>query len=342
MNEPKLRDLLLEVGVRVVHKNRRGWLVAKCPFAEYLHERGTDHNPSFFFKVNPEGYSGFNCYTCHQHGNITKFLTKLGSLRGEDYNSLTIRAMMDETPDSFQEWDASREHSDEDAELEPIEKDIYFRLYPDARKFSEARDYLRERGISLEAAEIANLRFDEDEGRILFPVMNHKGDLFGFSGRTILPPAQWPSKRYSKVKDYAGLKKERVILGENLIDPDKPMLVVEGGFAFLNMIDECVDEFCNPVGTLGSFMSEHQRDILVDYDQPVFMLYDGDAAGDQGLFGTVGADGYHEGGGAIDLLRKHVPVYRVKYPKHLKKKDPDFMTYEDVKNSVLGSFNEPF
>lgn len=341
MIESKLRELLLEVGVKPIHKNRRGWLVCHCPFSEYLHEKGTDTNPSFFIKINPEGYSGFNCFTCHQRGNLSKFLHKLGSLRDEDYNPLMIRALLEETPENFQDWDASREEElGEAEELEAVEKDIYYRLYPPVKEFASARAYLAGRRISLETSDILNMRFDEDEARILFPVLDHQGRLFGFTGRSIIPEGQWQGKKYSKVKDYAGLKKEKVILGENLIKPGLPLLVVEGLFALASMIEEGVDEFCNPVATMGSFMSLSQRDIIVDYDVPVFMLYDQDAAGDQGLFGTVDRGGFHEGGGAIDLLRKHVPTYRVKYPKGIN--DPDNLGYEDVRRGVLGGHNEAF
>ncbi len=340
MNEVKLRELLLEIGITHAHKNRRGWLVAVCPFAEYLHEHGTDSNPSFCIKVNPEGYSGYKCFTCGVKGNLSKFLMTLGGYRGEDYNSLVIRAMMDETPESFQAWDDARAEFAEAEVLEPIEKEAYFRMFPPVAEFKEARRYLAKRGISDETIEILNLRYDPDEERVLFPVLDHSQRLYGFTGRTTIPRSLWPSKKYPKVKDYAGLRKEKLILGEHLIKPGKPILVVEGLFALAHMIEESVDEFCNPVATMGSSMSESQRDILVGYGCAVYMLYDNDVAGEKGLYGPVNRAGEHEGGGAVDLLKMHVPTLRVLYPEGVE--DPDDLTYEEIFDAVVGSKNEMF
>jgi DNA primase len=341
MNEPKLRALLDEVGVVPTHKNRRGWIVAACPFAEYLHEYGTDTNPSFFVKVSPDGYSGYNCFTCHQHGNLSRFLEKLGALRGKDYNGLMIRAMLEETPENFQPWDEGRDEAYGEAEEVPtIECQTWFKLFPPAMEFKRARKYLAKRGISEETAEIINLRYDDDEERILFPVMDSQGRLFGFTGRSILRKDEFPSKKYSKVKDYAGLKKEKLILGENLIVQGRPILVVEGLFAFAHMIEIGVDSFCNVVATMGSHMSVSQRNIIVEYDEPVFMLYDNDAAGEQGLFGPCDSKGYHEGGGAVDLLKPHVPTHRVIYPDGVD--DPDNLRYEDVFGAVMNGKHEAF
>lgn len=344
MKEGKLRDILDEVGVVPIHLNRRGWLVCECPFAPHTHEYGTDSSPSFFFKVNPEGYSGFNCFTCHQHGNLTQFLERLAYYRDEDYSDLVTRAFVDETPDSFIDWEEAREEAFNSVEEVPeLDAQIYERLYPEAWSKKAGRNYLVGREIGEESSGILGLRWDPDEERILFPVMGYERQLYGFTGRTTLHPNLWPGKRYPKVRDYAGLKKEQLILGEHMIDKgegnqDAPLLVVEGLFALATMVELGVDEFCNPVATMGSYLSEAQRDILIDYDRAVYLLYDLDEAGEEGLWGTRDKAGKFEGGGAVDLLRKHVPTYTCLYPDDVD--DPDDLEYEEVESMVCGEDNQ--
>ncbi len=159
-----------------------------------------------------------------------------------------------------------------------------------------------------------------------------KGDLLGFSGRSIIPDER-RRENVPKVRDYAGLKKDRVILGENLIRPhlmDLPLLVVEGLMAMAHVVSIGARELADPVATLGSHLSKAQRDILTAYDKPVVMLYDNDSAGTDGLFGIWNKhDGCHEGGGAIDLLKPHVPVGIARYPKGIT--DPDHLTPDHLR-----------
>ena len=310
-----------------IGKNRRNWLVAKCPFAEFLHKFGRDTNPSFFVKINDSGYSGYNCFTCHQTGNMGKLIEKLGGLRGEDYSALVIRALIEETPDTFIDWDERQLMQNEP--LVPLDQDIYFRMYPPILNFKEARRYLAKRQISEETAELLQLRYDPDEHRVLFPVFSGEANqLFGFTGRAVFDAP-------AKVKDYSGLKKDRLILGEQLIQEGKPILLVEGLFAYANMYEICADDFCSPIASMGSRLSDAQRDLIVEFQLPVYLLYDNDEAGQQGLYGPKRKNGSYEGGGAIDQLKDHVPTYIAEYPTGVQ--DPDNLTTDDVENIVLGS-----
>lgn len=316
-----------QVGITRLQKNRNGWLVCSCPFSEFFHKGGRDKNPSFFVRINPTGFSGFNCFTCHQKGGLNHFFNKLGTLRGEDYNHLAIRVMLEETPDKFEEWD---DRILDTSELVPLDKTVHFRIYPSVIKSDEAMDYLTERDISVETAKLLKLRFDPDERRILFPVFDNQNRLFGFSGRSILKES--PNRKLIKVKDYLGLKKERLLLGEQFVS-DKPILLVEGLFALANMYEIGVDEFCTPLATMGSRLTRSQANILIDHDLPVYLLYDNDIAGRQGIYGPYDRRlGKHLGGGALDDLSPHLPVYACEYPNGVD--DPDNLTYKQVRRMI--------
>jgi hypothetical protein len=334
MTETYLRDTLAELGIEVIHKNGRGWLIASCPFAPYRHEFGTDRNPSFFVKINEHGFSGYNCLSCHSKGNIHKLITRLAYHRQADYDKLVIRSLKRETPDRFGSWDERRSHIAE--EMDPLDAEIYFRMYSNAWDEKDARSYLKQRSVTKEASELLELRFDPDSKRIMFPVYDHSHALYGFTSRTILPT----NDRRPKVRDYAGLKKEQCILGEHLIDPDKPILLVEGLFALARMISIGARSIVNPVASMGSSLSNTQVNILADYAKPVYLLYDLDKAGDQGLFGVYDkTEKKFEGGGAFDKLRKHVPTFVCEYPEG--KNDPDGFSYDDLLFSIKNAFNDP-
>ena len=323
MNEPKLRSLLAEVGITQVQKARNEWLVISCPFAEHLHEHGTDRNPSFCIKIAPSGFSGFNCFTCHQKGNLHQFFTKLGTLRGEDYSKIAVRAALEETPDQFDEWDRVRKETEP---LIQLDKKVYFRIYPSVFEHEEALEYLASRNISAETASILELRYDPDEKRVLFPVYDNASKLYGFSGRAI-------GKSKIKVRDYLGLRKERLLLGEQFVESGKPIILVEGLFALASLYENRVDEFATPVASMGSRLTYAQAEILMDHGNPVYILYDNDIAGRQGAYGTYDKHAKKfMGGGALDMLKNHVPVFVLDYPKGIN--DPDFLTGSHVRAMI--------
>ena len=330
MNEAPLRELLGELNVEIIQTNANGWLLARCPFAEWLHNRGADQNPDFYVRVEPTGISGFHCFACKTHGRMSTLVRKLEYYRQEKYRGLAVKADLMETPDEFPPY----EHDSAiQVEPDPLNKAAYLGMYPLAWEDEWSRKYLAGRGVGKATAELLGLVYDDDECRILFPVLNHKSDLFGFTGRTILEKHQFPFPRYPKVRDYAGLPKERLILGEQLIEKGKPLLLVEGLFALAHMIEIGAREFCNPVATMGSNMSKYQRDILISYNAPIHLLYDNDEAGELGLFGPMNAEGERMGGGAWDKVHEHVPTFLPLYPEGIN--DPDNLTTEMLQEMLF-------
>lgn len=336
MIEPSLRGILQDLEVVVAHKSNRNWLVASCPFAEFgYHEFGTDANPSFTVKIDPAGYSGYNCFTCHQHGSLLRLIQKLGVLRGEDYTALEARAIFEETPDSFVDWDDDGVL--EELEMSSLDSDLYLSMYPLAWESPESRRYLKSRGISKAAVEELDLRFHPESKRVLWPVYGWTDDsgkkkLYGFSGRSILS-REW-THLYPKVKDYGGLKKERVILGEQLVEkymemPGACIFLIEGLMAQASLVTIGCLKIGIPAATLGSYLSPYQASLLISYGLPVYLMYDDDVAGDQGLYGPWNKrEEKFEGGGAIDKLKGEVPLYLCTWPERTG--DPDEITIEEL------------
>jgi DNA primase len=336
MKEYDLRKLLDRLDISVSDKNPSGWLVACCPFAEFLHAKGTDRKPSFYAKANSDGPSGFHCFTCKQHGSIRALVNQLAYYRDADYNHLALQATMLEVPDRFSDFEQNDDASYLDALPEPINALVYLSMYPSAVEFADAIIYLSSRGISEKTAEKLQLRFDPEAKRILFPVYDHSHLLYGFTGRSIIPDDARDPKS-PKVKNYVGLKKEYRLLGEHLIDDEKPLLVVEGLFALAHLIELGVCNVCNPVAIMGSHLSDAQRDLIIGYDRPVYLCLDDDPAGTQGLYGAWDkTSNSYLGGGAVDKLKQHVPTMVCLYPERTG--EVDELTYDEVKRMIEKDF----
>lgn len=330
MRERDLREILTQLDIPVVHKNHRGWLVAHCPFAEFLHERGTDSNPSFNVRIDATGPSGFHCFTCKQKGSVPSLVNKLAYYRDDNLNHLALKAAVLEVPESFPDFEEAPD--DQDSVQKTLNPQVYLAMYPLAWECKESQKYLVRRGIGKETSELLSLRYDPERCRILFPVFDYKHDLYGFTGRTIIPENRLASD-VPKIKNYAGLRKEFRLLGEHLIEPDKPLLVVEGLFALAHMFEIGVANFANPVAIMGSDLSLAQRDLLVSHDLPVFLLFDDDLAGSQGLFGIWDTRRQeYEGDGAVDRLKEHTPTFVCLYPERTN--EPDDLTCDEVRQMI--------
>jgi len=318
VDEGNLRKLLSRLGVEVIHKNHAGWLVAKCPFAPWLHEFGEDRNPSFMVHVNPEGYSGFNCFTCRRKGNLSSFLETLGYFREEDYHRLGSKVLMTETPDKFGEWDSRV--VEEQTVMDPLDASLYLSMYPLAWEEKISRVYLRERGVTQAACTALRLLYDPDQRRVLFPVISPEGDLYGFTGRTVVPGVQ------PKVRDYAGLRKGLCLLGGHLYKPGLPILLVEGLFALARLTSLGAGKYCTPLAVMGNKLTDAQADILTELDEPVYLLFD------EGLAGDTGTES------ACKTLVPQLPVFVCLYPRHAGG-DPDNLRAEDFPKLLLTAIN---
>jgi len=320
----KILEILKEGGIDVVSNepNGGGYVPCLCPFAPYLHERGVDTNPSFFVKVNPEGLSGFHCFTCKQKGRMSSLFRKLEYYSGDNHSALSIRCALEEIPSKFGDFEDEGEPKEQ---RQPIVEETYENLYLPAYECEEAANYLRGRDVSEKTALLIGLRYDSHENRILFPVRGRRGELYGYSGRTILKPIDYPylgKKKYGRIRDYS-FDKEQCLLGEQLHQRGKPIFIVEGLFAFAHLVEIGAREVCNPMATLGANCSEEQRDLLIDLDEIVYLCYDNDAGGELGTFGPDGESG------AVKLLKSHLPTRLALYPEHIN--DPDNFTIQDFR-----------
>jgi hypothetical protein len=218
-------------------------------------------------------------------------------------------------------------------------------LYPAAGDDELSRGYLRSRGITRATVVKLGLLYDPKQSRILFPVRGRENELYGFTGRRILPA----TKEEPKVRDYHGLPKRDLVLGAHRWRVNKPLIIVEGlfGYAWLHQIG--VEEHANIGALLGSAMTPEKAAMVRNFDEPVYLLLDNDEAGEIGIFGRILPGGERETStSAVAQLKTHVPVMVPEWPSWMEttthcgktyeagtaKDDPDQLTLEEVQDML--------
>jgi DNA primase len=196
----------------------------------------------------------------------------------------------------------------------PLDKAIWLDVYESA----VGHPYLKERGISNKTARQLQLMVDTDsagEERILFPVFDGAGELYGFTGRATRPNAPL------KVRDYKGLPKRLLLLGEHLIlDTDEYIVLVEGLFDYATLVQ------CNypAVAYMSGTVTNAQIQRIKDIGKPVIFFHDNDKTGIEAREKVK------------EQLCMHVPVLRVTYPKGVRAKDPsDLVEKESVIHKMI-------
>jgi hypothetical protein len=332
VDEPTLRQVLTRLGVKAVKKQRSGSLDFSCPLARWTHSHGTDRSGSAGAKINDHGPSAWVCHACKHHGRVASLVTTLGRFRGKPDPELTRFAELGEIMPMMAGFGAFEQHMEPDPEP-PVEAQ-FDGLWDAVATVPEAFAYVAARGLGARTCETLNLLWDETQRRVLFPVRDRQGILWGFTGRSIDPEPTQTTARGEvvpapKIRDYVGLPKRRLILGAERWRQGLPVLIVEGLFGYAHLVEIGAESTWNLGAILGSVMTPEKADILKNFDEPVYLMLDNDDAGDVGLFGPVDHDGTRRtGDGAVAQLVGYLPTYVPEWPEG--KDDPDQLTVEDL------------
>jgi len=313
VNEANIRKVVDMLDLGECLKGHSGWLTAHCPFALENHSGGKDRNPSFGIRINDNGRSGYYCFSCGAAGSLTK-LVRLVYLRdGEPRKALSMAALAEsyETEIDFLEYEEGLSEVSEE-QLDPV---MYSAMYPLATEVEAARRYMQRRGVTIEAALLADLRYDPDYSRIMFPVMDQMKTLFGYVGRSVYDNAK------PRVFTYPPLKKTKHLLGGHLVRDKFPKVVVEGQFAYATLLAKGARDFCDVVAIMGQDMSQEQAALLLGFGNPVVLLLDGDEAGERGT---------HK---ALQTLGSEIPITAPGYPDYAKG-DPDNLAAADLYDMI--------
>lgn len=339
MNEEGVRWAGAVLGIALKPEiSSTGWIEAPCPYAPWTHASGQDENPSFAISVSGEDHrhSNFICHTCKRKGRLPALSYELGRLRhharvdldtdyvalGQKFEEIELRGVPRELPKTWDDDHGDEEERPQHHEVEPLD-------LPSA----VGHPYLGKRGILWNTAISLGLLHDEYRSRIVFPVRDYRGRLKGYTGRSYRPTFLRDGRPAPKVRDYLGLPKRELLLGEDRVRPRhaqngrfSPIVVVEGLFDYARLTQHGVR---NVVALLGSALTPEKLARLRYFDMPIVWMTDPDEAGKACLYGPVDPiTGNPElEKGALHMLYQYVPQMLVEYPRPV---DPGELTRAEV------------
>lgn len=307
INEIKYRNDIESVISQYVTLKRRGKnLVGLCPF----HGEKT---PSF--TVYPET-SSFYCFGCGVGGDIFTFT---GLIENLDYIE-SIKHLAEKSgvalPDSGYDDSMLRLKN----RIYDINKEtgrfFHSHLLTDEGKW--ARDYLLGRGLSVSTikhfglgaapdswdALINHLKskgytieemlaanvigksnrgsyYDRFRRRVMFPIINIRGNVVGFSGRA-MPGEDKQGGKYVNTSDTPVYKKSNNLFGMNFAKNHcaERIILVEGNMDVITLHQA---GFKNAVAPLGTAFTEEQANLLARYTKEVLLTMDADEAGQKAI-----------------------------------------------------------
>ena len=191
---------------------------------------------------------------------------------------------------------------------------------------------LKESGLVTVSQKNGNI-FDRFRDRLMFPIIDVRGNVLAFGGRTIKKDGD--VAKYLNSPETLIFNKRKNLFGLNLAKKTKEnaLILVEGNIDVVTLHQYGFD---NAVASLGTSLTEEQAALMTRYTDQIILIYDGDKAGQNATQR------------AIPILEKaglQVKVLQIKDAKdpdeYLKKFGPDKfkLLLEDSSNRVEYQLN---
>lgn len=281
---------------------------ANCPFH-------TEKSPSFM--VNPERQI-WHCFGCQKGGDIYSFLMEYERLEfPEALRMLAKRTgiVLPERPSQI----AQGSKKEKIYQLNHLAREYYHFVLTRHSAGQKARDYLEERGVTPKIIETFMLGFAPDagnaltkylidkklfpsldlidaglaiqytervrdffRGRLIFPLVDHRDNVVGFSGRVLDKNAT--TAKYINTRDTLVYHKGDHVYGLNItkeaIRKANQVIICEGEFDVISCFHHGI---ANVVGVKGTALTENQVNLLARYAAKITFCFDGDKAGQEAI-----------------------------------------------------------
>lgn len=336
-------DIVAIIGEYVKLKKVGSVWRGPCPF-----HQGTNAN----FSVQPRG--GYTCFVCGEKGTVFTFVQKrLGMSFPEAVKFVGAKAGVEVVEiDRRREGPDPREPM---WELQATVAEWFQRVLWDEPAGAVAREYLSSREVSRATAErfgigfaprelgamrahLNGLGYDDDRllaagllvkreeqeeprprfrDRLIFPILDQSGHTIGFGGR-LLGPGEPKYLNSAESEIFAkGRTLYNLSFARNAVRREDRVIVVEGYFDVLRLVDAGIEHVVAPMGTA---LTEAQAELVGRFTRHVFLLYDSDAPGQKATFRAADA-----------LLAKGHEVRVVTMPDG---EDPDTFTRRHGREAV--------
>jgi len=311
LDEIRHRTDIVEIVSESVQLKRSGkGYLGLCPFHP-------DKKPSM--NVNPE-LGIFKCFSCGKGGNVFHFvMSKQGLSFPEAIRMLADRAGIPLPEDEIKDPEAQLRFSRKESAYKVMEiaasyyrnqlkqsagqatysyfitrgfddeiQDVFGLGYsPDS--WTNTLQHLTNEGFSEQAMEDAGLilrrekdnsTYDRFRGRAMFPIHDHLGKVIGFGARRMQEDDNQP--KYINSPQSLIYDKSRVLYGlaqaKATIRTLGYALLTEGYADTISLVQA---GFGNTVASSGTALTIEQLQLLARYTKKVYIVYDGDSAGEQ-------------------------------------------------------------
>jgi DNA primase len=280
---------------------------APCPFHK-------ETKPSF--NVNP-GKEMFFCFGCHKGGTVFNFIMEIERVTFPDAVKIVAEKTGVALPKMIDDgrFEVRKREGDEVIELNQWALS-WWQDQLQGKAAASVRDYLKQRGVSVETSQTFQLGFapnswdalsthlrqkgatqeqiersglvvkkdeggsyDRFRGRLIFPVCDAQGKPIAFGGRTLDPEGE---PKYLNSPETPAYTKGHHLFGLNLtrdeIRRQGFAILVEG---YLDLIIPYQFGIKNLVASLGTALTPEQVKLVGRFARKVVVNYDGDRAGVQ-------------------------------------------------------------
>lgn len=299
--ELKSRNSIADViGSYVPVKKMGRNLKCKCPF----------HNETDASLVVYTDSQSFYCFGCGVAGDVISFVRKIENLNYiEAVHKLAERANL-EVPEQDGRYAQAGQDRKRVIEINKVAAHFFYDcLLSDEGK--GARDYLKGRKLSAKTITRFGLGYapdswdrltnfllqkgyteneltmaavavkgrqkgvyDQFRARIIFPIINVRGEVIGFGGRIM----EGKGPKYLNSADTPAFKKSRNLFAMNIAKSSrqKRLILAEG---YMDVIALHQADFDNAVATLGTALTSEQAYLISNYTEEVVISYDSDSPG---------------------------------------------------------------
>lgn len=272
-------------------------LTGLCPFH-------SEKSPSFTVFVGSQSYY---CFGCHAGGDAINFVRAVEHL---DYVD-AVKFLADRVGMTVPQEEGARENAAQRADILELNKTAARWFHEQLRKTPQAVRYLSGRGLSektilhfglgyapegwdnllrhleqkgytkpdvkragLAAVNQGGRYYDYFRGRIMFPIIDVRGNVVGFGGRVL----DDSKPKYLNSPDTPVFKKSRSLFSLcNAKGTREGQLILAEGY--LDVISLYQAGFAQAVATLGTALTSEQARLMNRYAKEVVIAYDMDEAG---------------------------------------------------------------
>lgn len=266
------------------NQHRAGWVLSDCPLGPWNHEHGHSSPEKFGVRML-DGYC--KCFSCDWHGTLPELvddvygLAKAKRLYGHptpaltdiDFKKVGKLVTEFEKKEVAVAWDTIfTRNQKRKTKLHEFPQEWLNSFVP-WHSWKPAVAYLKKRGVNTMIADLLDLRADTVQERVCFPVRDLQHKLMGLHGRAIKADNTLRYRMYL----HNGHNNQIVWLGEDWVDFDRPIVVVEGPFDLLSVLRVYGNTVC-PLFSSPSF----EKLARMEAADKWITFYDNGTGGDKG------------------------------------------------------------